>query len=131
VVATVPSSPSSSSNLITDFMDLRLLQYYIQECASTLSLDGAVGRTWSQDVPQLAFGGANYGLLHSMLAVSATRILPNVNEKDTFALQGQIHYGKAISLLRQRDLTARENVIPTLATIMLLSWYEVHIPFPS
>src|SRR5271169_594055 len=79
------------------FFDLRLLQHYIQFSAPTISLQGIISRAWAQDVPQLAFGGNQEHLIHSLLAVSAAHISSN-NPMDVTALtHAQHHYDKCLA----------------------------------
>ena len=106
------------------FFDLRLLQHYIQFSAPTLSLQGIIGRAWAQDVPQLAFGGNQEHLIHSLLAVSAAH-LGATNPTDMTALtHAQNHYHKSLPLLGDIKFDEGVHVPATLAAIMLLTWYE-------
>lgn len=119
------SSLSWSSSTTATFFDLRLVQHYIQFSAPTLSLQGIISRAWAQDVPQLAFGGNQEHLIHSLLAVSAAHIASN-NPMDVTALtHAQDHYEKSLALLGTINFDEGVHVPATLAAIMLLTWYEV------
>jgi len=61
--ARTESTFSWSSTPVDAFFDLRLLQHYIQDSASMLSVQGIIGRAWAQDVPQLVFGGIQEHLI--------------------------------------------------------------------
>jgi hypothetical protein len=130
--ARTESTLSWSSTPVDGFSDLRLLQHYIQYSAPTLSLQGIIGRAWAQDVPQLAFGGNQEHLIHSLLAVSAAHI-NSKNPMDVNALaQAQLHYHKSLSLLGNIKFDEGVHAPATLAAIMLLTWYEVYsVPFPG
>ena len=83
-------------------------------------------------MPQLAFGGNQEHLIHSLLAVSAAH-LNSKNPMDVNALaQAQLHYHKSLSLLGNIKFDEGVHAPATLATIMLLTWYEVYIvSFPG
>jgi hypothetical protein len=105
--------------------DLRLLHYYTFDLAHTLSLPGAIGRTWADGVPRLAFGGDHVYLVHALLAVSAAHRV----SKDPTDLQtkqrGQHHYMMCLSILKTLDLnTCETHASAALAAVMLLTWYE-------
>jgi hypothetical protein len=105
--------------------DLRLLHYYTFDLAHTLSLPGAIGRTWSDGVPRLAFGGDHLYLIHALLAVSAAHMVSK-DPNDTQAQQrGQMHYVSCLSILKTLNLsTCESHASAALAAVMLLTWYE-------
>lgn len=110
-----------------NFEDLKLLHYYTYDLAHTLSLPGAIGRTWSEGVPQLAFEGYQHVyLVHALLAAAAAHKVSK-NPNDTQSQQrGQEHYVQSLTLLQTLDLTTSEtHVSAALAAVMLLTWYEV------
>jgi hypothetical protein len=76
------------------FLDLRLLYHYLDKLCFTLSIQDAIVHTWATDVPQLAFGGDNEFLVHSMLAVSAAHIGIKEPLNTDLIRQGQVHYGR-------------------------------------
>ena len=107
------------------FEDLKLLHYYTYELANTLSLPGAIGRTWSDGVPRLAFDGDHAYLIHAILATAAAHKVSK-NPEDTQSQQrGQMHYSQSIGYLKSLDLkTIESHTAAALATVMLLVWYE-------
>ena len=116
-------TPMSKQN----FEDLNLLHYYTHDLAHTLSLPGAIGRIWSDGVPQLAFEGDQHVyLVHALLAAAAAhKVSKNPNDIQS-QRRGQEHYVQSLALLQTLDLTTCEtHVSAALATVMLLTWYEV------
>lgn len=113
---------------IVNFEDLKLLHYYTYDLAHTLSLPGAIGRTWSDGVPQLAFEGDHIFLVHALLAAAAAhKVL--INPKDVQSQRrGHEHYVQSLTLLQTLDLNSCEShASAALATVMLLTWYEVSL----
>jgi len=113
--------------LLHNFEDLRLLHYYTVDLAHTLSLPGALSRTWSDGVPQLAFEGDQHiYLVHALLAASAAhRVFKNRADVQT-QRRGQEHYIQSLAILKTLDLTTSDShAAAALATVMLLTWYEV------
>jgi Fungal specific transcription factor domain len=109
--------------------DLRLMHYYTFDLAHTLSLPGAIGRTWSDGVPRLAFQGDHVYLIHALLAVSAAHRVSKDRSDVQSQQRGQMHYVMCLSLLKSLDLNTNEShASAALAAVMLLSWYEV-LPF--
>jgi Fungal specific transcription factor domain len=106
--------------------DLRLLHYYTVDLAHTLSLPGAIGRTWADGVPRLAFGGDHEYLVHALLAMAAAH-KASQNPSDIQSRErGQLHYGQSLALLQKLDLKSGElHASAALAAVMLLTWYEV------
>jgi hypothetical protein len=105
--------------------DLRLLHYYTFDLAHTLSLPGAIGRTWSDGVPRLAFGGDHVYLIHALLAVAAAHKVSKVPDDKDSQQRGQMHYVMCLSILKTLDLnTSETHASAALAAVMLLSWYE-------
>ena len=122
-----PESTVSWSPAPTDSMeDLRLLHYYTVDLAHTLSLPGAIGRTWADGVPRLAFGGDHEYLVHALLAMAAAH-KASQNPADIQSRErGQLHYGQSLALLQKLDLKSGElHASAALAAVMLLTWYEV------
>jgi len=122
-----PESTVSWSPAPTDSMeDLRLLHYYTVDLAHTLSLPGAIGRTWADGVPRLAFGGDHEYLVHALLAMAAAH-KANQNPADIESRErGHLHYGQSLALLQKLDLKSGElHASAALAAVMLLTWYEV------
>ena len=109
-----------------NFEDLKLLHYYTYDLAHTLSLPGAIGRTWSEGVPRLAFDGDHVFLVHALLAAAAAhKVSKNPNDAQS-RQRGQEHYGQSLALLQTLDIKASEsNASAALAAVMLLTWYEV------
>ena len=110
-----------------NFEDLKLLHYYTYDFAHTLSLPGAIGRTWSDGVPQLAFEGDQHVyLVHALLATAAAhKVSKNPNDIQS-KRRGQEHYVQSLTLLQTLDLTTCEtHASAALAAVMLLTWYEV------
>jgi hypothetical protein len=106
--------------------DLRLMHYYTFDLAHTLSLPGAIGRTWSDGVPRLAFQGDHVYLIHALLAVSAAHRVSKDRSDIQSQQRGQMHYVMCLSLLKSLDLnTSESHASAALAAVMLLSWYEV------
>ncbi len=104
-----------------------MLHYYTYDLAHTLSLPGAIGRTWVDGVPQLAFEGDQHVyLVHALLvAAAAHKVSKNPNDIQS-QQRGQEHYGQSLALLRTLDLTTCEtHASAALAAIMLLTRYEV------
>ena len=114
-------APASTDN----FEDLKLLHYYTYELAHTLSLPGAIGRTWSDGVPRLAFDEDHAYLVHALLAAAAAhKVSKNPNDTQSY-LRGQSHYNQSIGLMKSLHLeTLESNTAAALATVMLLIWYE-------
>ena len=113
-----------------NFEDLKLLHYYTYDLAHTLSLPGAIGRAWSDGVPQLAFEGDQHVyLVHALLAAAAAHKVSK-NPKDVQSRRrGQEHYVQSLALLQTLDLSACEpHASAALAAVMLLTWYEVVSP---
>ena len=112
-----------------NYEDLKLFHYYTCDLAHTLSLPGAIGRTWSHGVPQLAFEGDHIYLVHALLAAAAAhKVSKNPNDIQ-LQRRGQAHYIQSLALLQTVDLNVSEsNTSAVLATVMLLSWYEVWLP---
>jgi hypothetical protein len=113
-----------------NFEDLKLLHYYTYDLAHTLSLPGAIGRAWSDGVPQLAFEGDQHVyLVHALLAAAAAHKVSK-NPKDIQSRRrGQEHYVQSLALLQTLDLSACEShASAALAAVMLLTWYEVVSP---
>jgi hypothetical protein len=108
-----------------NFEDLKLLHYYTNELAHTFSIPGAIGRTWSDGVPRLAFDGDHAFLIHAILAAAAAHKVSK-NPGDIVSYQrGQMHYNESIGLLKSLDSKSFEDNTPAaLATVMLLVWYE-------
>ena len=105
--------------------DLRLLHYYTHDLAHTLSLPGAIGRTWSDGVPQLAFGGDHEYLVHALLAFSAAHKVSKDANDTKSRERGQLHYGQSLAMLQKLDLKSNEShASAALAAVMLLTWYE-------
>lgn len=107
------------------FEDLRLLHYYTHDLAHTLSLPGAIGRTWSDGVPELAFGGNHEYLVHALLAFSAAHKVSKDPNDTKSKERGQLHYGQSLAVLQKLDLKSDEShASAALAAVMLLTWYE-------
>ena len=129
--ATTESAPTELSLAWTptpmdSFEDLRLLHYYTYELAHTLSLPGAIGRTWSDGVPRLAFDGEHVYLVHALLAAAAAHKVSKDPTDTQSYHRGQMHYSQSIGFLKTLDLNSCEtNTSAALATVMLLIWYEV------
>lgn len=135
---TADPSPTESMFEVTsmpmaNFEDLKLLHYYTFDLAHTLSLPGAIGRTWSDGVPRLAFEGDHVYLIHAILAAAAAHKVSR-NPNDVQAQQrGQEHYVQSLALLQTLDLNSNScetHASAALAAVMLLTWYEVY-PFNS
>jgi Fungal specific transcription factor domain len=109
------------------FEDLKLFHYYTCDLAHSLTLSGAIGRAWSNGVPQLAFGGNHMYLVHALLAISAAhKVAKDPADLDSQRL-AQEHYLQSLLALQALDLHANDsNAAAALATIMLLTWYEVY-----
>ena len=106
--------------------DLRLLHYYTVDLAHTLSLPGTIGRTWADGVPRLAFGGDHEYLVHALLAIAAAHKASRDHTDMQSRERGQLHYGQSLALLQKLDLKSGElHASAALATVMLLTWYEV------
>jgi hypothetical protein len=116
---------SSTASPTDTFLDLRLLQHYIQFLAPTLSMQGIVGRAWAQEVPQLAFGGSQEHLIHSLLAVSAAHLGSRNLQDKTIMVHADSHYKKSLASLAELGFDEGVHAPSTLAAIMLLTWYEV------
>jgi len=111
------------------FEDLRLLHYYQYDLAHTLSLPGAIGRTWSDGVPKLAFEGDHLYLVHALLASAAAHKVLKDPADIQSQRRGQEHYVQSLSLLQTLDLNSDEShASAALAAVMLLTWYEVFPP---
>jgi hypothetical protein len=94
--------------------------------AETFTLPGPIARTWHECIPQLAFGGDHVHLLRALLAVSAAYRVYQHPSDDLEQRNGSIHYEKSLNTLQKLDFNAREtNPAATLATSILLTWYEV------
>lgn len=108
-----------------NFDDLKLLHYYTTELSHTLSLPGAIGRTWSDGVPRLAFDGDHAYLIHALLAAAAAHKVSRNTDDTQLHDRGQMHYNQSIGLLKSLDpKTLEDNTSAALATVMLLIWYE-------
>jgi Fungal specific transcription factor domain len=114
----------------TNFDDLRLLHYYTVDLAHTLSLPGAIGRTWSQDVPALAFEDDNHAyLVHALLAAAAAHKVLKSPADEATRTRGQEHYVQSLAILKELDFESSEShAAASLAAVMLLTWYEVPHP---
>jgi Fungal specific transcription factor domain len=110
---------------LSSLEDLKLHHYYTMVLARTLSLPGAIGRTWEEGVPQLAFEGEHIYLIHAILASAAAhKVSRNPTDIQSYN-RGYFHYTRSTQLLNSLDLTAREsNPAAALATQLLLVWYE-------
>jgi len=126
-MGTVQPGPSMAPMLMHNLEDLRLLHYFTVDLAHTLSLPGALSRTWSEGVPQLAFEGDQHiYLVHALLAAAAAhKVFKNPPDVQT-QQRGQEHYIQSLAILKTLDLTASEShAAAALAAVMLLTWYEV------
>ena len=131
IVSTPETQNQSSTSLswtpmpMSNFEDLKLLHYYTYDLAHTLSLPGAIGRTWSDGVPQLAFEGDHVYLIHALLAAAAAhKVSKNPNDIQS-QRRGQEHYVQSLALLQTLDLNSCEShASAALAAVMLLTWYE-------
>jgi hypothetical protein len=129
-VAIVQTVPQTVATPHTNVDDLRLLHYYTVDLAHTLSLPGAIGRTWSRDVPALAFEDDNHAyLVHALLAAAAAhKVLKNPADEAT-RTRGQEHYVQSLAILKELDFESSEShAAASLAAVMLLTWYEVPPP---
>jgi Fungal specific transcription factor domain len=113
---------------LQNFEDLKLLHYYTYDLAHTLSLPGAIGRTWSDGVPQLAFEGDQHVyLVHALLAAAAAHKVAKNPDDIQSQRRGQEHYVQSLALIQTLDLNACEShASAALAAVMLLTWYEVY-----
>ena len=114
--------------LVANFEDLKLLHYYTFDLAHTLSLPGAIGRTWSDGVPRLAFEGDHVYLIHALLAAAAAhKVFRNPNDVQS-KRRGEEHYAQSLALLQTLNLASNScetDASAALAAVMLLTWYEV------
>ena len=131
IVSTSSETKNESTTLswtpmpMSNFEDLKLLHYYTYDLAHTLSLPGAIGRTWSDGVPQLAFEGDHVYLIHALLATAAAHKVSKDPNDVQSQRRGQEHYVQSLALLQTIDLNSCEShASAALAAVMLLTWYE-------
>jgi hypothetical protein len=103
-----------------------MFAHFVSHVAKTLTLSGPTGRVWYEILPQISLARDNVHLYHALLSVSAAYRF----SQHPYDLQSQQqsvqYYGRCLSNLGTMNLNTPEtNAAATLATVLLLCYYEV------